>query len=78
MFFEYYNFADGNCFRANHKYAFYKNSTQIHKTTGVTTVWKKIQRTQKCLYILVNMKHARNNNKFGLNPKHKERKKFQQ
>lgn len=30
-FFEYYNIANGNCFRANHKYAFYKNSTQPHK-----------------------------------------------
>ncbi|MCI7202196.1 MAG: hypothetical protein MR961_04790, partial [Clostridiales bacterium] len=30
--FEYYNIANSNGFRANRKYAFYKNSTQIHKT----------------------------------------------
>lgn len=32
----------------------------------------KIQQTRKLLY-LDNIKHARNNNKPGLNPKHKER-----
>ena len=30
--FEYYNIANSNGFRANRKYAFHKNSTQIHKT----------------------------------------------
>lgn len=40
-------YPDGNFFRTNHKYAFYKNSTQIHKTAGVTTVWNKVQQPRK-------------------------------
>lgn len=31
-FFEYYNIADGNCFRTNRKYAFNKDSIQPQKT----------------------------------------------
>ena len=38
-----------------------KNSAQPHKSAGATTVWNKVQQTQKYLYFFVNMKHARKN-----------------
>lgn len=37
-FFEYYNIADGNYFRANHKYAFNKDSIQPQNTKQHTTL----------------------------------------
>lgn len=37
------------------------NSAQPHKSAGATTVWNKVQQTQKYLYFFVNMKHARKN-----------------
>lgn len=49
--FEYYNIANSNGFRANRKYAFYKNSTQIHKTAGATTVWNKVQQPRKSIIL---------------------------
>lgn len=35
MFFEYYNIADGNFFRTNRKYAFYKNSILPYKKKNI-------------------------------------------
>ena len=62
-FFEYYNIANGNCFRANRKYAFYKNLTQIHKTKQHnlhSEVIIKQPRKSKTLF-LDTMKPARKN-----------------
>lgn len=54
--FEYYNIANGTCFRANHKYAFYKNSTQIHKTKQHNLYFEVTilqTRKSKTLYFLI-------------------------
>lgn len=61
--FEYYNIADGNYFQTNRKYAFYKNSTQMHKTKQHnlhSEVIIKQPRKSKTLF-LDTMKPARKN-----------------
>ena len=54
--FEYYNIANGNYFRANRKYAFHKNSTQIHKTKQHNLYFEVTilqTRKSKTLYFLI-------------------------
>lgn len=54
--FEYYNIANSNGFRANRKYAFYKNSTQIHKTKQHNLYFEVTilqTRKSKTLYFLI-------------------------
>lgn len=54
--FEYYNIANSNGFRANRKYAFHKNSTQIHKTKQHNLYFEVTilqTRKSKTLYFLI-------------------------